>query len=154
MAKVTEPAGQSQDSILGLWLSLSQVAQWIATCNVGDAGDTGPVPGSGRSPGEGNDYPLQDSCLEDPMDGGAWWATVHGVAKSRTRLSNLTSLQSYFKILILVILFISWQCQGLKSFREVMIRIFIYYWFSNIRCKCMYKEIYHLKYRGSEKHWK
>ena len=40
--------------------------------------------------GEGNDNPLQYSCLENPMDGGAWWAAVHGVAKSRTRLSDFT----------------------------------------------------------------
>ena len=44
-----------------------------------------------RSPGEGNGNPLQYSCLENPVDWGAWWATVHGVAKSRTRLSNFTS---------------------------------------------------------------
>ena len=56
-----------------------------AACN---AGDPGLIPGSGRSPGEGNGNPLQYSCLENPMDGGAWWATVHGVAKSRTRPSN------------------------------------------------------------------
>ena len=49
-----------------------------------DAGDPGSIPGWGRSPGEGNGNPLQYSCLENPMDGGAWWATVHGVAKSRT----------------------------------------------------------------------
>ena len=42
------------------------------------------IPGSGRSPGEGNGNPLQYSCLENPMDGGVWWATVCGVAKSRT----------------------------------------------------------------------
>ena len=42
-------------------------------------------------PGEGTGTPLQYSCLENPMDGGAWWATVHGVAKSRTRLSHFTS---------------------------------------------------------------
>ena len=47
-----------------------------------NVGDLGSVPGSGRSPGEGNDYPLQYSGLENPMDRGAWWATVHGVAKS------------------------------------------------------------------------
>ena len=41
-------------------------------------------------PGEGNGNPFQYSCLENPMDGGAWWATVHGVAKSWTRLSNFT----------------------------------------------------------------
>ena len=55
-----------------------------------NTGDLGSIPGLGRSPGEGNGNPLQYSCLEKPMDGGAWWATVHGVAKSRTRLSDLT----------------------------------------------------------------
>ena len=48
------------------------------------AGDPGSIPGSGRSPGDGNGYPLQCSCLENSMDGGAWRATVHGVAKSQT----------------------------------------------------------------------
>ena len=46
------------------------------------------IPGLGRSPGVGNGNPLQHSCLENPMDRGAWWATVHGFAKSQTRLSN------------------------------------------------------------------
>ena len=55
-----------------------------------NAGDQGSIPGSGRSPGEGNGNPLQYSCLENPTDRGAWYATVHGVAKSRTRLSNFT----------------------------------------------------------------
>ena len=55
-----------------------------------NAGDLGLIPGLGRSPGEGNGDPLQYSCLENSMDGGAWWATVHGVAKSRTRLSDFT----------------------------------------------------------------
>ena len=49
-----------------------------SACNAGDLGST---PGSGRSPGEGNGNPLQCSCLENPMDGGAWWATVHGVTE-------------------------------------------------------------------------
>jgi len=49
--------------------------------NVGDARDTGSIPGLGRSPGEGNDNPLQYSCLENPMDRRAWWAVIHGVAK-------------------------------------------------------------------------
>ena len=57
-----------------------------------NAGDTGSIPGLGRSPGEGNGKPVQYSCLENPMDPGAWWATVHGVAKSRTRLSDFSSL--------------------------------------------------------------
>ena len=56
-----------------------------------NAGDLGLMSGTGRSPGEGNGNPLQYSCLENPMDGEAWWATVHGVAKSWTRLSDLTN---------------------------------------------------------------
>ena len=56
-----------------------------------NVGDPGSIPGSGTSPGEGNGNPLQYSCLENPMDRGAWWATVHGVAKSWTRLSNFSS---------------------------------------------------------------
>ena len=56
-----------------------------SACNVGDLGS---IPGLGRFPGEGNDYPLQYSGLENSMDRGAWWATVHGVAKSRTQLNN------------------------------------------------------------------
>jgi len=49
-----------------------------------NAGDTGSMPGLGGSPGEGNDNPLQYSCLGNPMDRGAWWATVYGVAESPT----------------------------------------------------------------------
>ena len=52
-----------------------------SACN---AGDPGSIPGLGRSPGEGNGNPLQYSCLENPMERGAWRATVHGVAKSQT----------------------------------------------------------------------
>ena len=58
-----------------------------SACNVGDPGS---IPGLGRSPGEGNGNPLQYSCLENPMYGGAWRATVHRVANSRTRLSDFT----------------------------------------------------------------
>ena len=52
------------------------------------AGNLGLIPQLGRSPGEGNGNPLQYSCLENSMEIGAWWATVHGVAKSQTRLSD------------------------------------------------------------------
>ena len=52
--------------------------------NVGDMREMGSIPGLGRSPGGGHGNPLQYSCLENPMDGGDWWATVYGVAKSRT----------------------------------------------------------------------
>ena len=58
--------------------------------NAGDVRDVGSILESGRSPGGGNGNSLQYSCLENPMDGGAWWATVHGVAQSRTRLSDFT----------------------------------------------------------------
>ena len=58
-----------------------------SACNEGDLGS---IPGLGRSPGEGNGNPLHYSCLENPMDGGAWWATVHGVEKSRTWLRDFT----------------------------------------------------------------
>ena len=54
----------------------------------GGARDTGSVSGSGRSPGGGNGNPLQYSCLANPKDRGAWWATVHGLAKSQTQLSD------------------------------------------------------------------
>ena len=56
-----------------------------SACNVGDLGL---IPGSGRCPREGNGYLLQYSCLENSMDRAAWWAIVHGVAKSRTGLSD------------------------------------------------------------------
>ena len=55
-----------------------------SACNAGDAGDEGLIPGSGRSSEEGHGNPLQYSCEENPMDRGAWWATVHRIAKSQT----------------------------------------------------------------------
>ena len=66
----------------GLW---GQKAHIKLSAN---AGDLGLIPGSGRSPGDGNGNPLQYSCLDNPMDGGAWQATVPGVAKSWTGLSD------------------------------------------------------------------
>ena len=79
-----------------------------------NAGDLGLILGSGRSPGEGNGTPLQYSCLENPVEGGAWWATVHGVAKSRTRLSDFT----FFSFLLLI--------NETKTFHDrfIVIRIF------------------------------
>ena len=68
------------------WLDFScGSASKESACN---AGDPGLIPGLGRSPGEGNGNPLQYSCLENSMDGGAWWATVHGVIKSQTQLND------------------------------------------------------------------
>ena len=52
------------------------------------AGDLGSIPGLGRSPGGENGYPLQNSCLKNPMDRGVWWATVRWIAKGRTQLSD------------------------------------------------------------------
>ena len=59
--------------------------------NVEEVRDVGLIHESGRSPGGGNSNPLQYSCLENPMDEGAWWAAVYGVAQSRTRLSDLAA---------------------------------------------------------------
>ena len=61
--------------------------------NAEDTGDAGLIPGSGRSPGGENSNPLQCSCLENPIDRGAWWATVHRVAKSQTQLKQLSTAQ-------------------------------------------------------------
>ena len=63
-----------------------------SACN---AGNLGLIPGSGRSPGEGNDYPFQYSCLENFMDRGAWWAIVHGVCRVRHDLVTEPQQQSY-----------------------------------------------------------
>ena len=67
----------------------TQVAQLVKNppAGAGDTRDTGLIAGSGTSPGVGNGNPLQYSCLGNPMDRGAWWATVHGVTKSRTQLN-------------------------------------------------------------------
>ena len=58
--------------------------------SAGDIRDLDSILGLGRSPGGGDGNPLQYSCLKNPMDRGAWWATVHGLAKSRTQLSDFT----------------------------------------------------------------
>ena len=63
-----------------------------SVCN---AGDLGSIPGSGRSPGEGHDNSLQYSCLENSRDRGAWWTTLHGVAKSHTMTEQLTLSLSF-----------------------------------------------------------
>ena len=84
------PGGISEDEVfLDLSGPLIQLPQWLSskesTCN---AEDLGLIPGLGRSPGGGRGNPLQYSCLENPMDRGAWHAAVHVVAKSRTQLSD------------------------------------------------------------------
>ena len=62
--------------------------------DAGDAAGTGSIPGLGKSPGGGNGNPLQYACLKNPMDRGAWWATVHKVTKSQIRLSNLAFMHT------------------------------------------------------------
>ena len=95
-------------AVLGLLLlfyilTWEAVTWWLLVCyklpggsevkaSAWNVGDSGLIPGSGRSPGEGNGNPLQYSCLENPTDRGAWWVTVHGVAKSQTWLNDFTSL--------------------------------------------------------------
>ena len=75
---------QSRHTVgLPSWLSGKE-----STCNAGGAGDARSISGSGRFPGGGYSYPLQYSGLEDPMDRGAWWATVHRLTNSQTQLNN------------------------------------------------------------------
>ena len=60
-------------------------------CNAGDKGDVDSPPGLGKSTGERNGNPVQYSYLKNPMDRGAWWATVHGIAENWTRLKSLST---------------------------------------------------------------
>ena len=71
-------------------MTASQVTPVVKNlpANAGDVRDVGSIPGSGTCPGEGHGNPLQCSCLENPMDRGAWRATVHGVTKSQTGLKQ------------------------------------------------------------------
>ena len=75
---------------------VSQVALVVKNlpANAGDVKGTGSIPGSERFPGGGNGSPPQYSCVENPMDRGAWWATIHRVTKSRTRLKQLSMYMS------------------------------------------------------------
>ena len=84
------------------------------------AGESSSTPQSGRAPGEGNDNPLQYSCLENSMARGAWWATVHGVTKSWTRLSDFFSLFNIFKIYYVPCIVLSTLCLCLNILRRVL----------------------------------
>ena len=89
---------QLRSSLSFLWHCLSLGLEWKLSINQGkqaflvqtvkNPGDLGSLPGSERSPEEGNNYPLQYSCLENSKDREAWWATVHGVAKSPIQMSD------------------------------------------------------------------
>jgi len=110
-----------------------------SACN---AGDLGLIPGSGRSPGKGNGNLLQHSCLENSMDVGAWWATVHGVVKSRTQLSNFTFFLLSFKdkcVCFLYLLFL--KKEGVYTVLTLSIPLIIvqrshhFYGFTELCCK-------------------
>ena len=101
----------SPETCGGLFLS------WHSLVGPWNAGDLGLIPGSGSSSGEGNGNPLQHSCLENPMDGGAWQAIVHGAAKSRTQLSDFTLLFFFFSALLCVII-----CLDMGQFPSALLR--------------------------------
>ena len=106
-----------------------------SACN---AGDLGSIPGSGRSPGEGSGNLLQYSCLANPMDGGAWWATVHWVTKSQTWLSDFTSL--CYSVLWIYHMFFRWtlDCLRFSLFWIVSLQAFMYRSF----CKSLFLIIF------------
>ena len=84
--------------------------QWLSgkesTCNAGDTEDAGLIPGSGRSPGGGHSNPVQYSCLENPIDRGAWRTTIHGVAKSWLQLKGLSTHTHTLYIYIYIYIYI------------------------------------------------
>ena len=86
-----------KETTIPVWVWASSVAQWVKNppARVGDTGDSGFLPGSGRSPGGGHGNPLQYSCLENPMDTGAWRAVVYGVLVKTHHL--MQSLSSWFR---------------------------------------------------------
>ena len=114
------PPGSSVNGIFQ-----ERILEWVAIsldfpggsdskASVYNAGDPGSIPGSGRSAGEGNGDPLQYYCLENPMDRGTWYATVHGVAKSRTRLSDFIYLLTYLFRLVYVVPNNPWSVEWVK----------------------------------------
>ena len=101
---------------ISFWASLVVQQERIA-CSTGDARDAGSIPGSGRSPGEGNGNPLQHFCLENPMDIGAWRATmVHGVTKKL----DMTEWLNYHLLLITL----SWLRQLLSVPLHILFRLY------------------------------
>ena len=90
---------------MGSWVFPNGSGVKNLSASEGDARDSVSVPGWGRSPGGGHGNPLQHSCLESPMDRGAWWAAIRGVTKNRTRLSTHThthihTAESYFFVFL------------------------------------------------------
>ena len=97
--------------------------------SAGDTGDVGSIPEVERSPGGGNGNPLQYSCLGNPMDRGAWWATVHGVAKSWTRLSTCinTLLVSRVSSFLLLSCILWYGCVTIYSLIEGHLGYFLFF---------------------------
>ena len=93
-----------------------------------NARDPGLIPGLGGSSGEGNGNPLQHSCLENPMDGGVWLATVHGVAKSQTQLRDFASLYQVEKIPF---------CSQVAEINTCLLN-FVIEWEEHINCFCIF----------------
>jgi len=90
-----------------------------------NAGDLGSIPGSGRSPGEGNGNPLQYSCLENPMGGGAWWATVHGGRTEQPHFHfhyvsyrcHSDSISIHYKMIIMICLVNICHCTNILQYK-------------------------------------
>ena len=93
---MTHPIGHVSSIVSTYKFLPSWFSDKESTCNVGAAGDLGSIPRSGRSPGGGHGDPLQYSCLENSMDWEAWWAIVHGVAKSQTWLKQLSKPINFY----------------------------------------------------------
>ena len=91
----------------------------MSACNPGDLGS---IPGSGRSPGEGNGNPLQCSCLENPRDRRAGWAAVYRVAQNRTRLKRLSSSSSNLITRFLVASLVAQMVKHLPTMRETWVQ--------------------------------
>ena len=108
--RVTIPLFNEDDDVFLIWWSnrSSGLPWWLSSkesaCNAAVSGDAGSISGPERSPGGGHGSPLQCPCLEKPMDRGAWWATVHGVAQSQTQLKQLSTHACTQLILIAAVL--------------------------------------------------
>ena len=125
-----------------------------SACN---AGDLGLIPGSGRSPGEGNGNPLQYSCLENPMDGETWWATVHGVAESDTteRLHFSDIYQDIFPNLSMPLLCKegrfspkSFHCQPRERKENSYIPMWTKSLITGSQCKCLWWQVKYVSESG------
>ena len=106
------------------------------------AGELGSIPGSERSPGEGNGNPLQYACLEHSMDRGAWWATVHEVTKSQTRLSDFTFTFTYIHTYV-YFFFNFFTFLEILSFPEAYIKQEFVYWIFQFTCEAITNNFSH-----------